>query len=108
MATQLKRTDLIFKEDIDYDALMRKIMKMGKDEFIAELIDSGLKGRGGAGFPTGIKWRMVKEETNPVKYIVCNADEGEPGTFKDKEILEKASEKVIWGMTLAAYITGAK
>jgi [NiFe] hydrogenase diaphorase moiety large subunit len=108
MATQIKRTELIFKEDVDYSALMHKIMKMGKDKFIAELIDSGLRGRGGAGFPTGLKWKIVKEDTNPVKYIICNADEGEPGTFKDKEILEKASEKVIWGMTLAAYITGAK
>ncbi len=108
MATQLKRTELIFKEDVDYSALMRKIMKMGKDKFITELIDSGLRGRGGAGFPTGLKWKIVKDSPSPVKYIVCNADEGEPGTFKDKEILEKASEKVIWGMTLAAYITGAK
>jgi len=108
MGKQLKRTELIFKEDVDYNALMHKIMKMGKDGFIAELIESGLKGRGGAGFPTGLKWKIVKEDPTPVKYIVCNADEGEPGTFKDKEILEKASEKVIWGMTLAAYITGAK
>ena len=108
MATQLKRTELIFKEDVDYNALMHKIMKMGKDGFIAELIESGLKGRGGAGFPTGLKWKIVKEDPTPVKYIVCNADEGEPGTFKDKEILDKACEKVIWGMTLAAYITGAK
>jgi len=108
MATQLKRTELIFKEDVDYSALLRKVMKMGKEHFISDLMESGLKGRGGAGFPTGLKWKMVKEDPNPVKYIVCNADEGEPGTFKDKEILEKASEKVIWGMTLAAYITGAK
>jgi len=108
MATQLKRTELIFKEDIDYAALMRKVMKMGRDKFISDLIDSGLKGRGGAGFPTGLKWKIVKDDPNPVKYIICNADEGEPGTFKDKEILEKACEKVIWGMTLAAYITGAK
>jgi len=108
MATQLKRAELIFKQGVDYSALIHKVMKIGKDKFISELMDSGLKGRGGAGFPTGLKWKIVKEDPNPVKYIVCNADEGEPGTFKDKEILEKASEKVIWGMTLAAYITGAK
>ena len=108
MATQLKRTELIFKEDVDYSALMRKVMKMGREQFITDLMESGLRGRGGAGFPTGLKWKMVKEDPSQVKYIVCNADEGEPGTFKDKEILEKASEKVIWGMTLAAYITGAK
>ncbi|MDR0364456.1 MAG: hypothetical protein LBH92_05505 [Bacteroidales bacterium] len=108
MATQLKRTELIFREDIDYSALMRKIMKMGKEKFIEELIDSGLRGRGGAGFPTGLKWKIVKEYPDPIKYIICNADEGEPGTFKDREILDKASEKVIWGMALASYITGAK
>jgi [NiFe] hydrogenase diaphorase moiety large subunit len=108
MAKQLIRTELIFKEDIDYAALLRHVMKMGKDKFIEELIDSGLKGRGGAGFPTGLKWKIVKDDPNPVKYIVCNADEGEPGTFKDKEILDKACEKVIWGMVLSAYITGAK
>ena len=108
MATQLKRTELIFKEDMDCDALIRRVMKMGKDKFISELIDSGLSGHRGAGFPTGLKWKIVKEGTSPVKYIVCNANEGEPGTFKDKEILEKAPEKVIWGMILAAYITGAE
>jgi [NiFe] hydrogenase diaphorase moiety large subunit len=108
MAKQLIRTELIFKEDIDYAALLRNVMKMGKDKFIEEMIESGLRGRGGAGFPTGLKWKIVKDDSNPVKYIVCNADEGEPGTFKDKEILDKACEKVIWGMVLAAYITGAK
>lgn len=108
MATQLKRAELIFREDLDYSLLMRRVMKMGRDKFITELIDSGLKGRGGAGFPTGLKWKIVKENPSTEKFIICNADEGEPGTFKDKEILEKASEKVIWGMALAAYITGAK
>ncbi|MDL2239978.1 NADH-quinone oxidoreductase subunit E, partial [Bacteroidales bacterium OttesenSCG-928-L14] len=108
MATQLKRTDLVFKEDMDCNALMHKVMKMGKDEFINQMMDSGLKGRGGAGFPTGLKWKIVKDSPEAVKYVVCNADEGEPGTFKDKEILDKACEKVIWGMALAAYIVGAK
>lgn len=108
MATQLKRTELIFKDDMDCNALLRKVMKMGRDEFINQLIDSGLKGRGGAGFPTGLKWKIVKESPETVKYVICNADEGEPGTFKDREILDKASDKVIWGMALAAYIVGAK
>lgn len=108
MATQIKRTDLIFKEYMDYNALMKKVMKMGRDAFIQELLDSGLKGRGGAGFPTGLKWKIVEEATADNKYVICNADEGEPGTFKDREILTKASEKVVWGMALAAYIVGAK
>ena len=108
MATQLKRTELIFKEYMDCNALMKNVMKMGRDAFIQELLDSGLKGRGGAGFPTGLKWKIVKETNSDVKYVVCNADEGEPGTFKDREILTKASDKVVWGMALAAYIVGAK
>ncbi|MDR2868806.1 MAG: hypothetical protein LBV46_04620 [Bacteroidales bacterium] len=108
MAKQLIRTELIFKDDIDCASLLHSVMKMGKDKFIDEMIEAGLKGRGGAGFPTGLKWKIVKDDPNPVKYIVCNADEGEPGTFKDKEILDKACDKVIWGMALSAYITGAK
>ncbi len=106
--TQLKRTDLIFRENIDYPAIMRQVMKMGREEFLQEMIGSGLRGRGGAGFPTGLKWKAVMEHPEPEKYMICNADEGEPGTFKDREILDKASEKVIWGMALASYITGAR
>ena len=108
MTTQVKRTDLIFREDMDCNSLMRNVMKMGRDGFIKELLDSGLKGRGGAGFPTGLKWKIVKEAKADSKYVICNADEGEPGTFKDREILDKACDKVVWGMALAAYIVGAK
>jgi [NiFe] hydrogenase diaphorase moiety large subunit len=108
MATELKRTELIFKEDMDCPSLMKHVMKMGKDAYLQELIDSGLKGRGGAGFPTGLKWKLVKEQDDETKYVICNADEGEPGTFKDREILDRSTDKVIWGMALAAYIVGAK
>lgn len=93
---------------MDCNSLMRNVMKMGRDGFIKELLDSGLKGRGGAGFPTGLKWKIVKEAKADAKYVICNADEGEPGTFKDREILDKACDKVVWGMALAAYIVGAK
>lgn len=108
MATELKRTELIFKEDMDCPSLMQHVMKMGKDAYLQELIDSGLKGRGGAGFPTGLKWKLVKEQDTEIKYVICNADEGEPGTFKDREILDRSTDKVIWGMALAAYVVGAK
>ena len=108
MATELKRTELIFKEDMDCPSLMQHVMKMGKDAYLQELIDSGLKGRGGAGFPTGLKWKLVKEQDTEIKYDICNADEGEPGTFKDREILDRSTDKVIWGMALAAYVVGAK
>ena len=108
MATELKRTELIFKEDMDCPALMQHVMKMGKDAYLQELLDSGLKGRGGAGFPTGLKWKLVKQQESDIKYVICNADEGEPGTFKDREILDRSTDKVIYGMALAAYIVGAK
>jgi NADH:ubiquinone oxidoreductase subunit F (NADH-binding) len=70
---------------------LTKGFKMSREEIIQEMLDSGLKGRGGAGFPTGMKWKFTAAEKNPDKYIVCNADEGEPGTFKDREILDRVS-----------------
>ncbi len=78
----------------------------------AELIDlikaSGLKGRGGAGFPTGLKWQFAAGSDSPQKYVVCNADEGEPGTFKDRLILTDFAELVFEGMGIAAYAIGAE
>ena len=77
-------------------------------EIIQDILDSGLKGRGGAGFPTGLKWKYTAAEKAPDKYIVCNADEGEPGTFKDREILDRVSHKVYGGMAIAGKAIGAK
>ncbi len=105
----LKKIDLIFA---DYTSskykVLEKIINKSPDEIINEIIDSGLKGRGGAGFPTGLKWKFAKSQDNPVKYVVCNADEGEPGTFKDREILERVSRKVLSGMAMCGYAIGAK
>lgn len=105
----LKRIDLIFGE---YTTLKYKILenmlKKNPDEIINEMIDSGLKGRGGAGFPTGLKWKFTKEQVSDEKYVVCNADEGEPGTFKDREILSKVPRKVLSGMGICGYVIGAK
>ncbi len=105
----LKKIDLIFA---DYTSskykTLEKVLKRNPDEIINEIIDSGLKGRGGAGFPTGLKWKFAKGEANPVKYVICNADEGEPGTFKDREILEKVSRKVLSGMATCGHAIGAK
>ena len=107
---QLKKVDIIFGWDekmtpIDvYD----KTIKKSPDTVILDMIDSGLKGRGGAGFPTGLKWKFTRNEDSPVKYVVCNADEGEPGTFKDREILDRVPEKVLAGMAICAYVIGAK
>lgn len=107
MEKTLTKVDLIF-EKIDSFAVLTKGFKMTRDEIIQEMLDSGLKGRGGAGFPTGMKWKFTAAEKEPDKYIVCNADEGEPGTFKDREILDRVSNKVHGGMTIAGKAIGAK
>lgn len=106
---QLKKVDLIFcktcQDDIE---VVHKAIKRHPDEIINDLIDSGLKGRGGAGFPTGLKWKFTKNQDSAVKYVVCNADEGEPGTFKDREILDTVPTKVYAGMAICGYCIGAK
>jgi NADH-quinone oxidoreductase subunit F len=78
------------------------------DEVIEEVRRSGLRGRGGAGFPTGMKWRTVREDPCPTKYVVCNAAEGEPGTFKDRWLLRANPYQVVEGLGIAAYAVGAE
>jgi [NiFe] hydrogenase diaphorase moiety large subunit len=104
---ELTKVDLIF-ENIDNTEVLTKAFKMSSEQIIQEVLDSGLKGRGGAGFPTGLKLKYTAAEKSAVKYIVCNADEGEPGTFKDREILDRASNKVHGGMAIAGKAIGAK
>jgi len=103
----LNKVGLIF-ETVDPKEVLTKAFNMSKDEVIQQVLDSGLKGRGGAGFPTGLKWKFTAAEKDPVKYIVCNADEGEPGTFKDREILDRVACKVYGGMAIAGRTIGAK
>lgn len=103
----LNKVGLIF-ENIDPKEVLTKAFKMTRDEIIQQVLDSGLKGRGGAGFPTGMKWKFTAAEKDPEKYIVCNADEGEPGTFKDREILDRVAYKVYGGMAIAGHTIGAK
>jgi [NiFe] hydrogenase diaphorase moiety large subunit len=105
--THVKRVDHIFKK-ANCREVLDKIMDMKPDDICQELLESDLKGRGGAGFPTGLKWRYAASEEDPVKYIICNADEGEPGTFKDREILDQVPEKVLCGMAIASRAIGAK
>jgi NADH-quinone oxidoreductase subunit F len=92
-----------------YKAL-RKILeeRIPADELIGEIKKSGLRGRGGAGFPTGLKWSFMPKDFKGGKYIVCNTDEGEPGTFKDRDILRCNPHAVIEGMVIAAYAVGAE
>lgn len=105
--TGLNKVDLIF-EETDEKEVLTKAFKMSKEKIIQEILESGLKGRGGAGFPTGLKWKYTAAEKSDEKYVVCNADEGEPGTFKDREILDKVSSKVHGGMAIAGKAIGAK
>lgn len=105
---QLKRVDFIFRNENDWEKVLSTTIKKSPDELINELISSELKGRGGAGFPTGLKWKLTSESTAPNKYVICNADEGEPGTFKDREILSKVPYKVLTAMAVCGYVTGAK
>jgi len=103
----LKRVDLIF-DQVNVKEILEKTLKKEPEEIIQDILDSGLRGRGGAGFPTGLKWKYTATEKDPVKYIVCNADEGEPGTFKDRQILDEVPRKVFGGMAVASKAIGAK
>lgn len=91
-----------------YFALGKAVTEMTPAEVLRTVEESGLRGRGGAGFPTGRKWRFCAQVEGPTKYVICNADEGEPGTFKDRLIMEGDPHKVIEGMALCAYAIGAQ
>jgi [NiFe] hydrogenase diaphorase moiety large subunit len=109
MTKKLKRVDFIFDcEGCNPIEVVKKALKMTPDEVVSAIIESGLKGRGGAGFPTGMKWKFAKDEVSDIKYVICNADEGEPGTFKDREILDVVPNKVLSGMAICAHAIGSK
>lgn len=110
----LKNCGVIDPENIDdflrndgYKAAEKAISEMTKEFVIKNIIDSGLRGRGGGGFPTGIKWEIASKNHAEQKYIVCNADEGDPGAFMDRSILEGDPHSVIEGMMIAGYAIGA-
>ncbi len=90
-----------------YMAARKAIMDMDRSEIIQEIKDSGLRGRGGAGFPTGLKWEFAAKEDEDQKYIVCNGDEGDPGAFMDRSVLEGDPHSIIEGMMIAGYAIGA-
>lgn len=90
-----------------YQALVRAVTEMSPEKVLETVEASGLRGRGGAGFPTGRKWRFCAEAKGGSKVVICNADEGEPGTFKDRLIMEGDPHKVLEGMALCAYAIGA-
>ncbi|MGQ9792239.1 MAG: NADH-quinone oxidoreductase subunit NuoF [Anaerolineae bacterium] len=110
----LARAGLIDPEDIEdyilhdgYEALGKVLTTMTPAQVIDEISRSGLRGRGGAGFPTGTKWRFVASAKGDRKYVICNADESEPGTFKDRLVLEGDPHSIIEAMVIAGYAVGA-
>jgi len=94
-------------ETIEAEAGLKAALAMSRADLVDLVRDSGLKGRGGAGFPTGMKWGFCAAEKADQKYIICNADEGEPGTFKDRVILTRFADLVFEGMTIGGYAIGA-
>ncbi len=111
----LRNCGFINPEDINeclaadgYQALAKCLSEMSKDEVIETVIKSGLRGRGGGGFPTGLKWKYTSKSASLVKYIICNADEGDPGAFMDRSILEGDPHSVLEAMAIAGYAIGAE
>lgn len=91
-----------------YQALAKALLEMTPEEVITEIYDSNLRGRGGGGFQTGYKWKQVARQPEKIRYVVCNGDEGDPGAFMDRSIMEGDPHKMIEGMAIAAYAVGAK
>ena len=110
----LRNCGVIDPESIDdclaadgYKAIEKALSSMSPQEVIDEITESGLRGRGGAGFPTGVKWGFARKAAGTQKYIICNADEGDPGAFMDRSVLEGDPHSIIEGMLIAGYAIGA-
>lgn len=97
----------VYRKQGGYAAVEKAIKKMSPDDVVEEVKKSGLRGRGGAGFPTGMKWSFLDKKSPNPKYLVCNADESEPGTFKDRYLMEKNPHLLIEGMIVSSYALGS-
>lgn len=111
----LKNCGHINAEDIDeyiaaggYEALEKALFEMKPDDVIAQITESNLRGRGGGGFQTGYKWKQVARQPEKIRYVVCNGDEGDPGAFMDRSVMEGDPHKMLEGMAIAAYAVGAQ
>jgi len=110
----LRRCGFIDPENINHYianggySSLKKALKMSPEKIVGELKKSGLRGRGGAGFPTHLKWELCRKARSSTKYVICNADEGDPGAFMDRVILESDPHQVIEGMIIAGYVIGAE
>ncbi|HQL00954.1 MAG TPA: NAD(P)H-dependent oxidoreductase subunit E, partial [Smithellaceae bacterium] len=110
----LKNRGLIDPEKIEeyiardgYAGMAKALTEMTPEQIVQEMLDSGLRGRGGAGFPTGLKWKFAAQSPGDVKYVLCNADEGDPGAFMDRSVLEADPHAVLEGMVIAAKAIGS-
>ena len=110
----LRNCGVIDPENIDeyigrggYEALGKVLTEMTPEDVVQTLLDSGLRGRGGAGFPTGLKWKFAMGPKADQKYVCCNADEGDPGAFMDRSVLEGDPHVVLEGMAIAGYTIGS-
>lgn len=104
----IRRTGLLLSDNMPAGAGLRAALQGGAENLLAEIKQSGLRGRGGAGFNTSLKWQLCRAAPAAIRYVVCNADEGEPGTFKDRVLLHSYATQVFEGMALCAYAIGAQ
>jgi len=105
---KINRTGPVLFSDYKENSALKKAVRMSRNDILFELRESGLKGRGGAGFPVSTKWMLTAATNADKKYLICNADEGEPGTFKDRVLLTEYPELVLEGMIIAGYTIGAQ
>src|ERR1700761_9203810 len=98
----------VYRQKGGYRSVEKALKTMDPAAVVEEVKKSGLRGRGGAGFPTGMKWSFLAKPEGVERYLVCNADESEPGTFKDRYLMEKIPHALIEGMVTSSYALGAK
>lgn len=104
----IRVSGLLLKDDLAEGISLRAMLALGAAGTLSEIVQSGLRGRGGAGFSTGMKWQLCRDAQGAAHYVVCNADEGEPGTFKDRVLLHSYADSLFEGMTVCAFAIGAK
>ena len=108
VSNNIRKIGPILSPKAEYGSALKKVIKLSPDEVIDEVKLSNIRGRGGAGFPTGLKWEFCRKAPGDRKYIFCNADEGEPGTFKDRVLLTERPKRLLEGMAIAGYAVGAE
>ena len=107
IGNNIRKEGLLLSESFEPGSALKAMEGRSSDEILDEITNSGLKGRGGAGFATGMKWRFCRDAESQTRYVVCNADEGEPGTFKDRVLLNSHADEVFEGMSICASVIGA-